>query len=319
MEFRQLGKTKMSVSALSVGSWLTFDHIDPEEGLEVLDSAIGWGINFFDDARYDDRTGKAPIKTGYSEVVFGELFKKTEWDRDHILLANKAWLEFYPDESIAEETEGSLVRLGMDVIDLMYSVPPPKDLPMADLVRMMNELIVSGKIRAWGGLNWQAKQIEEAQKIAEDKGYAPFSAVQLPYNLLYRSAVESKEMRQVCSQTGVSIVASYGLFGGLLTNKYASGSAKGRARLPQQQLRQYQQKGVLEKISALAGIARDLSMTPAQLALAFCLKGPHVASVLFGATTEDQIKENIGALDCQDKLDDEVLRKIRTVLRAKKS
>lgn len=315
MEYRALGQSGLSVSVLSLGSWMTLDHVEGDVGLEVMRTAIDRGVTFFDDARYDDRTGKAPIKTGYSEVVFGELFRKGEWNRDDVVIANKAWLEFYPDESVAEETEGSLVRLQMDCIDVMYVVPPPSELRMPELVAAMNELVVSGKLRSWGGLNWKAEQINAANAVAKNKGYAPFSAVQLPYNLLYRNAVENKAMREACSRAQVSVVASFGLGGGLLTDKYASGGAEQSNRFTTKQLATYRDKGVLTKVSALAEVAREMDMTSAQLALAYCLKGPHVASVVFGAKSRDQLVENLGALECAERLDVEAIKRIRTTLK----
>ncbi len=317
MEQRTLGSSGVSVSAMSVGSWLTLDHIPEDEALDVLRTAIDLGVSFFDDARYDDRTGKAPIKTGYSEVVFGELFRKGGWRREDVFIANKAWLEFYPDETIAEEVMGSLVRLEMDYLDLVYVVPPPKDseLSIAELVEQMNEVVQSGKLRYWGGLNWTAKQIDEACTVASENDYAPFTAVQLPYNLLYRKAVEGPKMRETCQKHEVGIVASFGLAGGLLTNKYASPDGRGRVRIGGKQLAYYRKQGAIRIASKMSSIAEELGMTPAQLALSYCLVGPNVASVLFGATSKEQIRENLSALEKQQKLDDDALRKIRGILK----
>jgi len=281
----------------------------------VLRAAIDHGVTFFDDARYDDRTGKAPIKTGYSEVVFGELFRKGGWRREDVVIANKAWLEFFPDESVAEETEGSLARLQMDTIDLMYVVPPPKDLRMTELVEMMSALVASGKVRWWGGLNWRPEHINMAYAVSLTKGYTSLSAVQLPYNLFYRGAVEANAMREACRRAGVSVVASYGLGGGLLTGKYASGAGPQGARIRGKELAQHRQRGVLDRVSAMASIARELAITPAQLALAYCLKGPRVASVVFGATSPEQVEENLGAIEAQEKLDDAVIEELRKTFR----
>jgi len=302
---------------MSVGSWLTLDHVDERQGLEVLAMAMERGVNFFDDARYDDRTGKAPIQTGYAEVVFGELFRKGGWRREDVVIGNKVWLEFFPDESVEEELDGSLVLLQMDYMDIVYVVPPPKDLPMAELVEMMSAAVDTGKIRCWGGLNWNAAQILAAQEVAQEGGYAPFSAAQLPYNLLYRAAVEGKEMPKVCRDGQVGIVASYGLGGGLLTNKYASGKGGAGDRLTAPELATHRKRGAIQKVAALAKLADELLMTPAELALAYCLKGPSVASVLFGAKTPAQVEENLGALTVQRRLDDKALARVRSLLRQK--
>jgi len=316
MEYRALGNSEVTVSALSLGSWLTIDHIDRAEAIAIMGAAIDRGVTFFDDARYDDRTGKAPLKTGYSEVVFGEVFRAGGWRRDDLVIANKLWLEFFPDESPAEELEGSLVRLEMDHIDLLYTVPPPKDLPMAELVGMMSELVESGKIRAWGGLNWSSDLLRSALDSCKDSGAVAPVAVQVPYNMLYRAVVERKAMREVCRQGQISVVASYGLGGGVLTNKYLTGSAGASSRLSPGEVAPLERKGVLKRVAALAEIAEGLDMSPSQLALAYCLAGPQVASVVFGTTRMAQLEENLGTMDALPKISGEPLAEIRSQLSA---
>src|SRR5262245_46643712 len=135
MEFRQLGHSGLAVSTLSLGSWLTYEFIDEHDALAVLGSGIAAGINFLDDARYNDRTGTAPLKSGYSEVVFGRLLRKGGWNRADLIIANKLWHEFYPQQSPAEELDSSLSRLQMDYLDLVYCETPPDSLPLIELVR----------------------------------------------------------------------------------------------------------------------------------------------------------------------------------------
>jgi aryl-alcohol dehydrogenase-like predicted oxidoreductase len=149
--------------------------------------------------------------------------------------------------------------------------------------------------------------------VAEKIGFAPPSAVQLPYNVLYRRAVEDSAMQEVCEACGVSIVASYGLYGGLLTNKYAEGAAGPRDRLDEGQLARLEQRGLTARVEALAQLARELSITPAQLALAYCLEGPNVASVVFGAKSRAQVEENLGASRAWARLDDEILARMRDI------
>ena len=125
MERRALGSSGMRVSALSLGSWRTFERIPRETGIAVMEAAREAGIDFLDDARYDDETGTAPIPTGYSEVVFGELFRAAGWKRDEVVVANKLWWEFWPEQGPAEELDGSLGRMGFDHLDLVYSPSRP--------------------------------------------------------------------------------------------------------------------------------------------------------------------------------------------------
>src|SRR5436853_2451964 len=111
MERRRLGASDLEVSRLSLGSWRTFERIPRDAGLAVMRAAREHGFNFLDDARYDDETGSAPIPTGYSEVLFGELFRAAGWDRADTVVANKLWWEFWPGQSAAEELEASLRRM----------------------------------------------------------------------------------------------------------------------------------------------------------------------------------------------------------------
>jgi L-glyceraldehyde 3-phosphate reductase len=116
-----LGRSGIQVSRLALGSWRTYERISRDQGLAVMRAAREAGINFLDDARYNDETGDAPLPTGYSEVVFGELFRAAGWRRDDTVVSNKLWWEFWPDESPAQELASSLGRMGFDYVDLIYS------------------------------------------------------------------------------------------------------------------------------------------------------------------------------------------------------
>jgi aryl-alcohol dehydrogenase-like predicted oxidoreductase len=309
---RRLGRSGIEVPVLSLGSWQTFEHLDHKTGLDIMAAAIEAGITFLDDARYDDRTGKQPLRTGYSEVVFGELLRKGGWPRERLIIANKAWLEFYPKESIAAELEGSLKRLGLDHLDLLYCAPT-STVPVEEIVSQMNALVQSGKIRAWGFLNWRAAQIEQAYAEARARGAALPCAAQLPYSLLQRRPVESQSMQATCETTGMSVVASACLGGGLLTGKYDDAKAPARARLDAVRLRDIVARGVLEQTRTLTGMARELDATPAQLALAFCIANPNVASVLFGATSVKQLHDNLRCLELLPRVDATVMTRLRAL------
>ena len=115
---RPLGSSGLEVSALSLGSWRTFEHVPRETGSAILAAARDEGINFFDDARYNDETGEAPIPTGYSEILFGELFRGAGVRRDEVVVANKLWWEFWPEQNATAELDASLRRMGFDYVDL---------------------------------------------------------------------------------------------------------------------------------------------------------------------------------------------------------
>jgi aryl-alcohol dehydrogenase-like predicted oxidoreductase len=116
---RPLGSSAIEVSALSLGSWRTYERLPAETGIAILRAAREEGISFFDDARYNDETGRAPLPTGYSEVVFGNLVRGAGLRRDDVVLANKLWWEFWPGQSAAAELDASLGRVGFDYVDLI--------------------------------------------------------------------------------------------------------------------------------------------------------------------------------------------------------
>jgi aryl-alcohol dehydrogenase-like predicted oxidoreductase len=188
-----LGRSELEVSRLSLGSWRTFERISREDGLAVMRAAREHGFNFLDDARYDDETGTAPIPTGYSEVLFGELFRAAGWDRAETVVANKLWWEFWPEQSADAELTASLDRMGLEHVDLIYANPPPELLPVPDMVAAVGGLVRSGKARAWGIVNWQAGPFMEAIRAAEEQGVPAPCAAQLPYSLVRRDWVESTE------------------------------------------------------------------------------------------------------------------------------
>jgi len=257
------------------------------------------GINFLDDARYNDETGHAPLPTGYSEVVFGELFRAAGWRRDEAVVSNKLWWEFWPDQTPAQELAGSLGRMGLDHIDLIYSEVPPDGVPLEDAVGMITGLIADGTARAWGTLNWTPEQMERAFVIAGREGVPGPAATQPPYSLVRREFVEDPAMRRLAADRGVAIVASYTLAGGVLTGKYDADPGTGRAA---GQLDEPRYAAGVAAGRELAALAREIGADPASLAMAFALLEPSVTAVLFGATRPEQIVANLGALELAARL-----------------
>ena len=294
-----LGHSGIQVSRLALGSWRTYERIGRDQGVSVMRAAREAGINFLDDARYNDETGHAPIPTGYSEVVFGELFLATGWRRDEVVVSNKLWWEFWPDQSPAQELAGSLGRMGLDHIDLIYSEVPPDGLPLEDAVGMITGLIADGTARAWGTLNWTPEQMERAFAIAGRAGVPGPTATQPPYSLVRREFVEDPAMRRLAADRGVAIVASYTLAGGVLTGKYDADPGSGRAA---GQLDEARYAAGVAAGRELAALAREIGTEPASLAMAFALLEPSVTTVLFGATRPEQVVANLGALELAARL-----------------
>jgi L-glyceraldehyde 3-phosphate reductase len=291
MPRRALGRSTLEVSRLALGSWRTFERIPRADGLAVMRAAREHGLNFLDDARYDDETGTAPMRTGYSEVLFGELFRAAGWARDDTVVANKLWWEFWPEQSADAELSESLGRMGLDHVDLIYANPPPDGLAVADMVEAVAALVRAGKARAWGIVNWQAGRFMEAVRAAEAQGVPAPCAVQLPYSLVQRDWVESDEMTAALEPASAGVVASFVMAGGVLTGKYDAGQA-GRAS---GQLDDPRYRAPRELGRRLSSFAAEVGVSPAALAIAFTLANPAVTSVLFGATAPAQIAENVAA------------------------
>src|SRR5207248_6954355 len=287
-----------------------FERIPRETGVAVMRAAMEAGIDFLDDARYNDETGTAPIPTGYSEVVFGELFRASGWDRSRVTLANKLWWEFWPEQDAAAELDASLSRMGMDHLDLAYAEKPPAGLEMDELVHQVGGLIASGKLRAWGVLNWSPAQLRAAGLAAAHQGVPVPCAAQLAYSVAMRSPVEDAEMVAALEAVGTSVVASFSMLGGVLSGKYLDPGAAGRWRgsLDDPRLEAGRQAAV-----ELRALAEQTGFSAAALAIAFPLLNPRVASVLFGATSVSQVRTDVEALKVVATLDEKATAKLRRI------
>jgi aryl-alcohol dehydrogenase-like predicted oxidoreductase len=306
----RLGRSELHVSRLALGSWRTFERIPREQGVAVMTAAREAGIDLLDDARYDDDTGTAPIPTGYSEVVFGELLRASGWPRDEVVIANKLWWEFWPEQDAAGELDASLRRMGLDHIDLAYAERLPDGLGLESAVAQVGGLIDAGKLRAWGLLNWSAADLAAAARETERQGVPMPAAVQLPYSLVRREAVEDPETIDALEASGASIVASATLAGGALTGKYASANPIGRIAEERDDPRHATALAAAQELTLLGA---QLEAPPAQLAIAFVLSNPNIASVLFGATTPGQIHENVAALSLAERLEEHDLERLRQI------
>ena len=310
LDSRPLGASGIAVSALSLGSWRTFERLPAETGVAVMRAARAEGINFFDDARYDDETGTAPMRTGYSEVVFGELFRGAGIGRDEAVVANKLWWEFWPEQSAAAELDASLQRMGFDYVDVIYANPPPRGMAVADMARAVGGLVAAGKARAWGLVNWPADLAGQAAESAASLGVAAPCAVQLPYSLVQRSWVEDAAMTRALDAAGAAVIASFCLAGGVLTGKYRFGPAAGRAAGT---LADPRVAAAVAAASELARLASSLQTTAAALAIAFPLTSPAVSSVLFGATSPEQVHANCAAISLLERLGPADLADLRRI------
>jgi aryl-alcohol dehydrogenase-like predicted oxidoreductase len=329
---RPLGSSGIEVSALALGSWQTYERVPRETAAAVLARARELGIDFLEVARYNDQTGTAPIATGYSEVVFGEAFRLSGWPREQVVIAEKLWWEFWPQQDAAAELDASLERTGLDRVDFVYSDPPPDDLPIDEVVGAVGDLVRSGRARAWGIVNWPADRLLDAGRAAERLGLPGPCAAQLPYSLVSRSWVEGPEMVEALRFCGAGVVASWTLAGGILTGKYAAHGSKeddrfstapsafgtspgggGIAGRMAGQLDQPRARPAVDAVEPLRALAAETGTTPAALAIAFALSRPNVTTVLFGATSPEQVEQNVRAVELLPALDGERLSRLERI------
>lgn len=308
LPLRPLGRSGIEVSVLSLGSWRTFERIDPGTALDVMVAAREAGVSFLDDARYDDESGTAPLPTGWSEVLFGRLFREAGWVRSEVTVANKLWWEFWPQQSATEELDGSLERMGLSHVDLIYSMQLPDGLSVPAAVELIAELLATGRARAWGIGNWQPEHVAEAVEAAEAAGVPGPCAAQLPYSLVRRDWVDDPAMGDALALGGIGLVASSSLAGGTLSGKYLRGEA-GRAT---GRTDPATQAGLLAA-SDLGALALEWDIPAAQLALAFALDHPRLSSLLFGATSPAQLEVNLGALEVHTRLEPGQWTRLRRV------
>jgi aryl-alcohol dehydrogenase-like predicted oxidoreductase len=307
---RRLGRDGPEVSRISLGSWRTFERLPRTSAEQVMAHALERGIDFFDDARYDDETGRAPIPTGYSEVLFGELFRATGAERDLVCIANKLWWEFWPGQTALQELEASLERMGFERLDLLYSSTLPDEIPVPLALEQMATVLAGGRIGAWGVVNWSAEALAAGAREADRLGIPAPCAVQLPYSLARLDVVESPQMTAALDQAGASLVPSAVLAGGALTGKYADPAGSGRLSA---ELGDERRRPELRIGNALLEFAQQLQCAPATLAVAFTLVNPLTASTLIGATTPAQVDQSIAAIDLADRLTGEQLGRLRAL------
>ncbi|HEY3727275.1 MAG TPA: aldo/keto reductase [Solirubrobacteraceae bacterium] len=306
---RRLGGSELEVSRIALGSWRTFERMERDAAERLLAHALQRGIDFLDDARYDDETGQAPLPSGYSEVLFGELFRAVGADREAVAVSNKLWWEFWPQQTAVAELEGSLQRMGFDRLDVLYSSTLPDEVAVPVAVEQIAEVLATGRAKAWAVVNWSAGSLVQAAEEADRLAIPQPCAVQLPYNLARLDWVEDPAMDAALQRTEASLVPSAALAGGALTGKYAAGETGRLSGELGDPLRQR----ALEIGTALREPAERLQTSPATLAIAFTLVHPRTACTLIGATRPAQIDAAIEAVALAERLTASDLAELRTL------
>lgn len=316
MEYRRLGKAGVQVSALSFGSWVTFgNQVDKKTAETCLAYAYDNGVNFFDNAEV--------YAKGESERVMGEILNKMQWNRDTYLVSSKVfWGGEKPNQRglsrkrVTEACHAALKRLRVDYLDFYFCHRPDKNTPMEETVWAMHNLIQQGKVLYWGTSEWSAQEVQEAIMVARTNNLIAPTMEQPQYNMLVRRKVEV-EFFKLFRDYGYGTTIWSPLASGILTGKYNNGIPEG-SRLTLGDLGWIKDKMLteenLEKVRKLGEIASELEAPMAHLALAWCLKNPHVSTVITGATKIEQLKENLKAVELVEKLDDGLLDRIETIL-----
>jgi len=324
MEYRNLGNTGLFLSAFSFGSWVTFhNQVDTKLAKELMAQAFDAGINFFDNAEvYED---------GESEIIMGQTLKDLGKSRDSYCVSSKVfWGGTHPTQKglnrkhVIDACHQALSRLQVDYLDLYYCHRPDIDTPILETLRAMHTLINQGKILYWGTSEWSAEQISEAFRLAEKYHLTPPSMEQPQYNLLHREKVE-KEFANLYKNMGLGTTIWSPLCSGVLTGKYNNGIPEG-SRLSlekfswlKEQFETEEGKLKIEKARKLEAIAKEIGVSLTHLSLAWCLKNPNVSSVILGATSKDQLGENLKALDALNLLTPDVLDEIEKIVDNKPS
>ena len=321
MGYRRLGASGLKVSELSFGSWVTYgNQLGIELATECMAAAYDAGVNFFDNAEV--------YAKGQSETIMGEVLRRAGWRRSSYLVSTKFYwgLDDGPNEKntlnrkyLSQAIDGSLERLGLDYVDLVFCHRADPDTPIEETVRAMHDMIASGKALYWGTSEWSAAEIVTAWQIAEKHHLHKPVMEQPQYNLLHRDRVE-KEYARLYRDLGLGTTTWSPLSSGLLTGKYDRGIPPGtRATLKGYEwlAERLTDQNKVATVRRLAPIAADLGCTLAQMSLAWCLKNPNVSTVITGASRPAQVVENMVALDVVGKLTPDVMARIDAALAAR--
>jgi len=314
MPYRRLGRSGLQVSVLSFGSWVSFGaQLDTGLARDCLAAAHDAGVNFFDNAE--------AYAGGESERIMGDAIRELGWKRNEYVISTKVFwgLTSTPNMSntlnrkyLLHAIDGSLERLGLDFVDLLFCHRPDPNTPIEETVWAMSDIIDRGHALYWGTSEWSADDIRAAWEIAERHHLRKPVMEQPQYNLFERRKVE-REYARLYDDIGLGLTTWSPLASGVLTGKYLDGIPEGsRAALKGYEWLQAGTKDERrnEQVRALQGVAERLGCSLSQLAIAWCAANPHVSTVITGASRPEQVVENMGAVDVLAQLTPEVMAEI---------
>ncbi|KIH89429.1 hypothetical protein SPBR_07489 [Sporothrix brasiliensis 5110] len=336
MEYRHLGRTGLKVSAISLGSWITYGgHVTDDKAFSCLKAAYDAGVNFFDTSEN--------YSASEAEIVLGKAIKHFGWKQNDLVISTKVyhgqnnsahidqperWLNNVglSRKHIIEGVNLSLQRLGLPYVDVVFAHRPDRTTPVEEVVRAFNLLLDQGKIFYWGTSEWTAPEIADAWRAADQLGLVGPIVEQPQYNLLVRRKVED-EFRYLYEKYGLGLTIWSPLKQGILSGKYnghatppaGSRLAESRDKFTVGYSKTFGNETwqkELQQVDSLRPIAAKLGdgVTLAQLALAWVLANKNVSSAIIGASRPEQVAENIAALHVVEKLTPEILAEIDSVL-----
>ena len=320
MPYRRLGRAGLQVSAFSFGSWVTFgDQLDTGLAKDCLAAAREAGVNFFDNAE--------AYAGGESETIMGKAIAELGWERHSYVISTKVYWGIHGDminmrqtlnrKYLMQAIDGSLQRLGLDFVDLLYCHRPDPKTPIEETVWAMSDIVAAGKALYWGTSEWAADEIRAAWEIAERHHLHKPVVEQPQYNLFERDRVQ-REYARLYEDIGLGLTIWSPVAAGLLRGKYLAGVPEGsRASLPgyewlKDMLTNPERNA---KVRQLMEVAERLGCTVSQLAIAWCAANPNVSSVITGASRVEQVEENMGAKAVLAQLTPDVLKEIKAIVR----
>jgi len=322
MNYRRLGRSGLKVSELSFGSWVTYgNQVDTRAARELMAAAYDAGVNFFDNAEIYAR--------GQSEEIMGAVLKELAWPRIKYVVSTKFYWGMatgkgeFPNERntlnrkyLRQAIDGSLKRLQLDYVDLVFCHRADPATPIEETVWAMHDMVERGQALYWGTSEWTAAEIRAAWDIADRRNLHKPVMEQPQYNLLHRKRVE-QEYKALYDDLGLGLTTWSPLASGLLSGKYRKGVPPGSRGALESYA--FLREGLTdpaknEAVAKLEAVASELSCTLAQLSLAWCLANRNVSTVITGATRVEQVRENMKALDVLPKLTPDVLKRVDGIL-----
>lgn len=348
MKYNRLGKSGLLVSELSFGTWVTFSSSGAEGTVKansresaaeacyaLMSRSYMAGVNFFDNAE--------AYANGQAEILMGDAvhigIERKMWTREDLVLSTKIMFGALPPKGSPEYIPGamsmnriglsrkhvveglaaSLQRMRLQYVDLVFCHRPDPLTPMEEVVRAFNHVLDRGMAFYWGTSEWSAAQLLEAKVISERLGMVPPLMEQPEYHMLCRQRVEKEYAMLYSKDTlGLGLTTWSPLASGVLTGKYNSGIPAG-SRLANDTFKKrpdFESRFMknVKTAESIRPIAERLGCSMGQLALAWCVKNPNVSTVITGASSVDQVDENLKALEVVDKLTPDVMAEIDTAL-----